>query len=490
MSTSTSGNGGGSFLRPLVHRPYRRIFVAATASNLGDWVNYVAVLIVIAFRMRLGAGWLAAYAVALAVPYVLFSPLAGVVVDRVPRRLAMVTCDLGRAVVVLCFVLAHDVWLLLGLVVLRGLFSSVFNPAESAAVKQAVPKDDLLAANSLNSLSTQLTKIVGPSIGGVVVALAGPDPAFYLDAASFCISAAFLAGMRLPAPAAPAPGSHPQKDGRRHRVLAEIAEGFAYIRRSRALTVAIAGMAVTVFMVFTFDTLSPLALRSLGLRASLFGFAVGCIGAGAALGAVAIGQYGRRRQPFLLMGSGNLVAGALVALVGSVVVLRLMPPVLVWLPVALGIGFASSGVIVPYPYVIQSATPESLLGRVMSSAGSVPTALQLCAPPIGAAVATAAGVGVVLLAAGCGLAALGVVICVLRPSVGAEVETREETTMEDAAEILRAGGFELASAPPAERAVLEGLSPAEAELLVNVKERLDACRPEVVAHEDTGGTFW
>lgn len=484
---------GGSFLRPLAHRPYRRIFVAATASNLGDWINYVAVLIVIAFRMRLGPGWLAAYAVALAVPYVLFSPVAGVVVDRIPRRLAMVTCDLARAAIVLCFVLAHDVWLLLGLVVLRGACSSVFNPAESAAVKQAVPKEDLLAANALNSLSTQLTKIVGPSIGGVVVGLSGPDPAFYLDAASFCISAAFLAGMRLPEQAAPAPASAPRRGGRRRRersVLAEMVEGFAYIRRSRPLTLAIAGMAVAVFMVFTFDTLSPLALRNLGLRASLFGFAIGCIGVGAALGAVAIGQYGRRHDPFLLMGTGNVVAGALVALVGSVVVVRLMPPVFVWLPVAVGIGFASSGIIVPYPYVIQSATPEALLGRVMSSAGSVPTALQLCAPPVGAAIATAAGVGVVLQGAGCGLAVLGVVICLLRPPAGAEVETREETTMDDAADILRAGGFELASAPPAERSVLEGLSPAEAQLLVTVKARLDACRPEVVAHEDTGGTFW
>lgn len=483
---------GGSFLRPLAHRPYRRIFVAATASNLGDWVNYVAVLVVIAFRMRLGPGWLAAYAVALALPYVLFSPVAGVVVDRVPRRTAMVTCDLARAVIVLCFVVAHDVWLLLGLVVLRGACSSVFNPAESAAVKRAVPQEDLLAANSLNSLSTQLTKIVGPSIGGVVVGLAGPAPAFYLDAASFVVSAAFLAGVRLPQ-AAPSTEPAPLREGRRRRersVLAEMAEGFAYICRSRPLSLAIAGMAVTVFMVFTFDTLSPLALRNLGVRASLFGFAVGCIGVGAALGAVAIGQYGRRRDPFLLMGTGNVVAGALVALVGSVVVVRLMPPVLVWLPVAVGIGFASSGVIVPYPYVIQSATPEGLLGRVMSSAGSVPTALQLCAPPVGAAIATAAGVGVVLLGAGCGLAVLGVVVCMLRPPVGAEVETREETTMDDAAEILRAGGFELAAAPPAERAVLEGLSPAEADLLVSVKTRLDACRPDVVAHEDTGGTFW
>lgn len=323
-------------------------------SSLGDWLNYVAVNLVIAYRLHLGAGALAGYAVALAIPYALLSPVAGVLVDRVPLRTVMIVCDVARAGVVLLFAFAPNVWVLFALVILRGTFSSVFNPAEGAAVRFAVPKDDLLAANSLNSLATQATKIIGPAIGGLIVVFSGPNLVFYIDAVSFLASASFLSGVRLPArekrprsapvvrplpevaeaagevdgieaaAGTPVPVSRPQ--GRLGRFLSEMAEGFGYVLRSRQLVVAIGGMAAAVFIVFTFDTLSPLALRSLGLGQSVFGVAIACVGAGAALGTVVVGQYGRRWQPFGLMGGGQAVAGGLVALIGLAVVLHFRTP--------------------------------------------------------------------------------------------------------------------------------------------------------------------
>jgi MFS family permease len=91
-----------------------------------------------------------------------------------------------------------------------------------------------------------------------------------------------------------------------------------------------------------------------------------------------------------------------------------------WLPVVLGIGLASAGVLVAFPTILQLETPPHMMGRVYSTASAIPTTLQMVAPILGAAVASAVGVGWVLLVAGSALSALGIAVLFAAPRVGVQ----------------------------------------------------------------------
>jgi MFS family permease len=400
-------------LQPLRHRPYRLILTARTVSGLGDWLDLLGVVVLVTFWWELGPGALAAVTVTTAVPWVALAPLAGVWADRLPGKPVLVACDLARGAVVLCYLLAPNLPALLVLVLLKGCVAVLFAPAQQRAVKLTVPADDLLGAVSLNAFVTQSTKIGGPLLGGAMVAAVGPYATFVADAATFLVSALLLSRVRLPRPSAE-DGAAAQP-GRDRRFRAELGEGFRFIATSRTLLFAVGGMTATVLIVFTFDTLSPLALKELGFGPSEVGLAIGSVGFGAVSGAAVVSQWGKHMAPLLLMGVSQLAAGVLVNGFGGVVTARLDAPPLVWLPLLAGVGAASAGVLVAYPYILQRETSVELLGRVTATAGTIPTAVQLAAPPIGAAIATRYGVGSVFTAGGTGLMVLGVIVMLARP---------------------------------------------------------------------------
>ena len=461
-------------IAPLRHRTFRVLFSGQLVSNLGDWLDYLALVVLIAYVWHRGPGSLAALAVVIAIPWAVAAPFAGVLADRWPKRPVMVACDLARAALVLGLVFAPSIWVLLPLVFGKTLFSTAFAPAEQATIRATVPEDDLLAANSLSQLATQAMKVVGPALGGLIVGLSSPRVAFAVDAATFVVSALILS--RLPRLAIERPE---EEEGA--SFLGQLREGFVFIARRRALALAIGSISAAVFLVFTFDTLSPLALRALGLGPSLLGLSISGIGLGAVVGAVAIGSFGRRVQPFALLGASKAVAGVLVAVIGVAAVVGVHSAPAVWIPVVLGIGVASAGVLVSFPTILQRETPPSMMGRVSATASAVPTVLQMIAPLIGAVIASAVGVGWVLLGSGSALAVAGAVVFAIRPRVGAAEEAPREPPERLLA--LAALGLPIAGVSGEQRAVLEALSEDELRVVDDVGRRLAAAEPEVVAHD-------
>lgn len=403
---------------PLRHRPFRLLFSGQVISDVGDWLDYLALVVLIVYHWHYGVAALAALTVVMALPWAVVAPFSGVWVDRLPRRAVMVTCDVLRAAVVLGLFFAPNIYVLLVLVGLKFTVSTFFVPAQQASIRLTVPVDDLLAATSLSQLSLQATKVLGPSAGGILVAFAGPRPAFLVDSATYVVSALILS--RLPLLRQEA-----AEEGER-AFWREFKAGLAYIVQRRALALGIGAMGAAIFLVFTFDALAPLALRSLDVSVKLLGLAIGGIGLGAALGSLAVGQWGQRFHPFALMGWGKVLAGGSVALVGLAVVADLHLHAAIWIPVLVAIGVGAAAILVPYGFVLQSETPPNLMGRVSVTADAVQTVLGLSAPPLGAVVASVFGVGTLFAVAGGGLALLGVVVYAIRPTLEPIQVTPEE----------------------------------------------------------------
>jgi MFS family permease len=418
-----------ALLAPLRHRNFRLLFGGQLVSDLGDWLDFLALIALIVTQWDLGPSALGALSVAVAFPFAVIAPLSGVWADRLPRKTVMVAADLGRALVVLGLVVAPNLPTVLALVFVRGVFSTFFGPARQATIASVVPQDDLLAANSLSQLSFQLTKILGPVLGALLVAAVGPRSAFVVNAVTFLVSAAFI--IQLPNMASAAqtkaePGEQPRSFWREFR------EGLSFLIRRRSLFLAVASNSAAWFVIFTFDSLGVLALRELGVDEALFGLTIGGIGLGTAAGAIAIGQCGKRIHPFVTIGAGQIGGGIVVALLGVAVALQARGTG-AWMIVYLLIGLSAAAVFVPYGYVVQVETPPGLLGRVFATAGGIQNAVLVMGPAAGAALAELWGVGVVFTAAGIALALLGLVVFLFRPAVALEAATEHDTLQTSAA---------------------------------------------------------
>jgi MFS family permease len=245
---------------------FRRLWTGQAVSEIGDWLNNIAVLALVI--QLAGAGHegraIALYAIARHLPLFLFGPVAGVIVDRVDRRRVMIVADIVRSFLALGFLLARSparlpVIYLVG----ASLFSisAFFNVAKRAAIPNIVTgADQLLTANSLSSSTTAATIAVGSALGGIVATLVGRDVVFILNALTFLVSAEMIrrirARTRQPQQSAPVEmiaGSETkgeghvalrgvEANGRRERrgvivnMVVEFREGLRYVRRNDLLT--------------------------------------------------------------------------------------------------------------------------------------------------------------------------------------------------------------------------------------------------------------
>ena len=193
-------------------------------SAIGDQLYTVAIAAELVDSGR-GAGDLGFVLGALALGLVIFSSVAGVVADRVPRRSVMAGADVLRFVCVLAIALTPEAptVVIAALAFAIGAGEAFFNPAYLGLVPRVIDADQLQHANAVTSLSRQTAMLLGPGAAGVLLVISGPSLALFVDAATFLVALLTLLAVneRLP-----------ELDDEQERmpVLAEVAEGYRAIR--------------------------------------------------------------------------------------------------------------------------------------------------------------------------------------------------------------------------------------------------------------------
>jgi MFS family permease len=179
------------------NRDFRRLYLASVISLGGDWFLFVALtsLVIDVTDRALFVGLLI---LSQELAFVIASPLAGALADRLDRRKLMIACDVGRAAVCVAFLAvgASTIWLAYPLIALLAVLAAPFDPASSAAIPNLVEADDLPVANALAGSLWGTMLAVGGALGGVAAGLLGNHAAFLIDAVSFIGSAALLLGIR------------------------------------------------------------------------------------------------------------------------------------------------------------------------------------------------------------------------------------------------------------------------------------------------------
>lgn len=376
-------------LRRALSRPgFRRLFWAQTISRWGDTFSAIA-LVVLVYRLS-GSGLSVAITVALEVlPVLLLGLVAGSVVDRFPRVRVMIGADLGRAAVAGVLVAFGDhLGVVYAAAFAMSAMTTFFNPAASSLVPSLVDDGDVLGANSALWSAAVVSQIALAPLAGGLVALAGAEPAFALNSASFVVSALLLRGLALPGEeagtgAATAP-SPPQAAARR---LAQVREGLATVRHSRLLGVLAVVQALAALSAgATSALLVVLAERHLDVGPGRFGLLLGAIGVGAGLGPLVLQRVvADVRRPALLFGP-YLLRGVVDLVLAAFANFGLALGALV----AYGLGTSTGHV--TYQTVLQRTVPDRLRGRVFALYDVVWQSGRLVSIGLGGLLADAVGI--------------------------------------------------------------------------------------------------
>jgi MFS family permease len=331
---------------------FRLLFGSTLISGLGTWIAVIALVIDVKDRTG-SAVWVSALLIADFLPGVAIGLLLGPLVDRLSRKRLLVGADIVRCAAFVLLALAVSSGQIVALALVAGIASGFARPAAYAGLPNLVSEDLLPRANSLLRTADQLTVMIGTVVGGVLVAASGPDLAYWLNAASFAVSAALVVQIS----ASLLQEGRVKSSGHWH----DVAEGFAAIVRSRPLlTVLVSWSIATVTMAIA--NVAEVFLATVSFDAGSFGYGLmwTASGLGAVVGALFASSWLERRSmttvytsAIALMGLGDIAAGC-------------SPNVwvAVWCVLLGGVGNAAA--IVCNSLLVQRGAPDYLRGRVFT----------------------------------------------------------------------------------------------------------------------------
>ena len=368
---------------PLSVPGFRLLTAGQFTSTIGDYCYAVA----LPWLVLSGGGSAASLGIVLAcygIPRALLMVPAGSLADRFGPRRVMLGSDFARCLLTVVFAVlaaAHESSLLAvaPVAALLGAFSALFLPASMAMMPSLVESSRLTSANAVYTGFVQAGSMLGPVLGGVLVAVTGPSTAFAADAGSYLVSAVtlgFISASARPAAVADEAGA-PVADAAAEPAAAAGDSGagsvWGLLRQSRVLQIVLVVVLSANFaLVGTTEVALP-ALAHARFGADGYGAVLTCVAVASILGALIVGRVGDRFRPAVLIAAAFVVAAAAIAaapFIGG------LPGLAAGMAVfGLGIGFDN----VVSVTLIQRWAPPDMLGRVwgllmLASVGSFPVA--------------------------------------------------------------------------------------------------------------------
>jgi MFS family permease len=348
-------------LRPLQHRDFRLLWIGQTVSMIGDGVYVFAVAWYVYKDLNASPATFALVGFAWSAPQVLLLLATGALSDRMDRRHLMIIGDLLRllaisAIGTLILLDAMTVPLLIALVLPYGAGQAIFGPAFSSIIPMIVPEEHLVEANSIASTVRPLAwLVIGPTIGAVVVAVAGTGWAFIVDALTFAVSALCIWLMRVR-------GDRFARHDEETHLWQDVREGIHYVGANRWLRWGLLGGMISLFCVWgPWETLVPFVVTDQMSGTELqLALVFGAGGVGSVVASLVMAQRGLPKRPLTVMYVGWAIGMGMTAFFGIVTNV----------PQAMLVSFIAEGsiavLIVIWFTAMQRLVPGELLGRVSS----------------------------------------------------------------------------------------------------------------------------
>lgn len=345
--------------RSLKQRSFLTLWLGQTLSRVGDFVYEIALAWWVLQKTG-SAETMSLVLIFALTPSILFALLGGVVIDRFSRLKLMLASDVLRGFVALAVALLAwanilEVWHVYLASLLFGFLDAFFQPAYAALVPQLVPEPDLTSANALTSLSLNLGRVAGPSLGALIFARLGPNWAFGINSVSFFFSSAFLVPLLFVAIPTP-------KRVEKTHFWQDLRAGLVAITSRRWLWITILVVAFTnitltgpysIAMPFLVSDFMKADVSTLGIIYAVFPL-------GYVIGSLWLGRYPKIRRRGLVSFLGIALAALMLALFG------LHLPLWILLGAALINGIALQADQLAWIGLLQEKIPNEELGRVFS----------------------------------------------------------------------------------------------------------------------------
>ncbi len=345
----------------LRHHNFRLFWFGQLISLIGTWMQSIGQAWLVLQLSHNNALLLGIVGALQFLPVLIFSLIGGVIADRWPkRRLLLVTQSSAMLLALLLFALAAthivQIWHIFVLAALLGTVNAVDMPTRQSFVVEMVGREDVLNAVALNSSLFNTARIIGPGIGGLLIAWLGVAPLFLLNGISFIAVIIGLALMRpeeLLAIQRAAGGTGWRSS------FTQLAEGLRYVRQTGTMLTIVILVAVVGIFALNLNVILPLfAADVLNVGASGYGTMSAATGLGSLIAALVIAVTGRKPRMGILLLSG---AGLAVCEVGFALS-RFYPLSLLFLT---GIGFATITFSATANTALQTGSPDHLRGRIM-----------------------------------------------------------------------------------------------------------------------------
>lgn len=359
-------------IRALRNPNFRLFWAGNFTSNIGTWMQNVAQGWLV-LTLTNSAFWLGVVGFAGSIPFLFVTLFGGVVADRVnKRRLLLVTQTIMMLLAFLLAALTYfhaiGVWGVAAIAFGNGVAMAMNAPSYQALVPKLVKREDLTNAIALNSAQFNMSRILGPTLGGYAMVLFGMAGNFFLNGVSFLAVLWALVYIDYPE----------EKFGRHQSMWDSLQGGFAYLRSNRQMYVMIWMTAFASFFGFPFITFIPyFAKVQLNAGESGLGWLLACSGVGSVLGAMTIAISGVIRH------RGRVLAGCGVVFFAAIIGFSYSHIFVLSQFLAFFEGFCGILMISCFNVSIQHLSSDAMRGRMMS----IYATSFLGLPPIGALVA-------------------------------------------------------------------------------------------------------
>lgn len=384
-------------------RNFIKFFSANALSNLGNWFDFVAVLILFRYTWKADPMLIALIPVMYAIPSILLGQFAGVFADRRDKLKILVHSDWIRAGLTLLLVFTPSPLLVLPVLLARNTAGVVSLPAQQGLMRSIVDEDDIMKAVTINGSLFQLVKVVGPLIGGSVAGILSPDFSIVLNAVSFVLSGIILTRIHVKNqdPEKKEELGTPEQSG----FLASWKEGWSIVLKSRILLASIMFGIVSTLTIQMIDAqFVTLFSEVFPEKAELTGWAISAIGIGSLLVVLLFNRLEKIPKYGWFFGTGSLLIGVMTGGFGFMADYSF---------IGLAIGLAFIGGIgngitfTAVNYLIQKEPPKEAIGRVSGIVDSTLSILFIAGPLLGGLLINQFGVLAAFRIIGIGLTMIG-----------------------------------------------------------------------------------
>lgn len=372
------------------NRGFITLMCAQLISSVGDWLSIIAIITLVGLKWDASPMQISFIILCLAVPMALLGPFTGTIADRFSRKSLMIFSDIVRAGLILGMAFATSIWMVYICLFAIGFLSAVFIPAKNGKLKELVPDADMKSAMSITSMIDSGTKVLGPLLSGLLVAAVGTKPVFFIDSATFLISALLI--IVLPKTIHVLDGDGELKESKSTSFKEELLEGLSFIKGYRYLLTGMMILGISLLVLQLSDSQIIVLIRELSSASpDLFGLIVSSAGVGMFFSGLLLAKK-TDYNALLLMLSGVCGIGASFGMMALLTGMDLNMSV-IWGPV-LGLiaGYAAGLVFIPFQAAVQTDTPVHMTGRVFGVINSVTTTATIIGPLIGGWLATVIGV--------------------------------------------------------------------------------------------------